>query len=172
MPLQLVYSEEGVAETTHELRAMGVRFLEPEPILHLIGAALRGIETELFLEQGHGSWPPLAPSTIAKKGFDTILVESHGLMESLTDESDAAHIEIIQRDELIFGTNDPKAGWARRGDTKRNRPPRDPLQVHETDVKAFSKAIQAYLVGVERTGFSGLTDPSTFHTGETAVFGV
>jgi hypothetical protein len=153
VPLQLVYSEEGVAETTHELRAMGVRFLEPEPILKLIGAALREIERELFIEQGYGSWEPLAPRTVAEKGHETILVDTHGLMDSLTDEGDGAHIEIIQRDELIFGTSDPKAGWARRGDAERNRPPRDPLQVHETDVKAFSKAVQAYLVGVDRTEF-------------------
>lgn len=163
MPVGLDYEINGIAEVEHDLLGFAARSMVPEPALRLVASAIRSIEQELFASEGKGNWPPLAASTVAKKGHNRILVETEALKDSLTEQGDGAHFEIFQRNELIYGSSDPKAALHKAGTSK--MPKRDPLIVDASDVKAFSKAIQAYLMGVERTEFGlqsfglGLTEP-------------
>ena len=59
-----------------------------------------------------GPWPALAPSTVAKKGFDTILVETGDLAATLTGIGGDAIREVFSEGDttgLVFGTSDPKS---------------------------------------------------------------
>jgi hypothetical protein len=176
VPVSLHYEIDGAAEVEHDLLGMGMRFLEPRPVLGLIADALRASEIELFDSDGKGTWPPLAAATIARKGNADILEDTDALRASLTEKDAAGHFEIIQGSELMFGTGvvsedgTPYARFHKTG--TKHMPKRDPLFIDESDMVLFSKAIQAYLVGAERSEFGALTDSGTFFTGETTTFGV
>lgn len=165
MGVGLHYTIKGDKEVEHDLLGLSARAIEPRPVLTLIAEQLRGIERELFETEGKGTWAPLASSTVARKGNDKILVDQGDLMDSLT-ESGGDNFAIIQRNELIFGTSDPKAGFHRTGTSR--MPARDPLQVDGVDLKRFSKAFQMYLMGDERAAFG----VGSFGMGATEPFGI
>jgi hypothetical protein len=53
-------------------------------VLKGIGVLAEGIIQDAFKTGGFGSWRPLRPSTIAKKGSSTILIETQQLRNSIT----------------------------------------------------------------------------------------
>lgn len=59
-------------------------------------------------------WRPLAPSTVAKKGHDTILVDKQRLMRSLTTRS-VYSISQVRGNELTYGTADPHSRFHQFG---------------------------------------------------------
>lgn len=73
-------------------------------------------------------WAPLAPSTIAKKGHGTILVDKGDLMNSLVGNNQNAIRDIYDR-EMHFGTSDPKAIYHDQG--TRKMPARPPVGISE-----------------------------------------
>lgn len=82
-------------------RAMVTDVLEPAVI-------------EQFETAGHGTWAELAPSTIKRKGHDTILFETGGLYRSfLTGGAD--HVEEITRDQLRWGSSLARALFHQTG---------------------------------------------------------
>jgi len=71
-------------------------------------------------------WPPLAPSTLAKKSADTPLLETGEMRDSIEHSSNA--------DEARIGSNNDKAVWHELGTS--HVPPRSFLMqaaVHKTD---------------------------------------
>lgn len=68
------------------------------------------------------AWPPLAAATIARKGHDTILVESERLRRSLTTKGHTDHAGEIFDRGLTFGTSVPYSIFHQRG--MRNVPQR------------------------------------------------
>jgi phage gpG-like protein len=169
--MRLTYEVEGIGKVEHDMLGMAERALEPRPILEAFAAELRQMEQDLFDAQGGGKWPPLAASTIERKGHDTILVDSGALEKSLVDEHAEGHLEEIIGNELLFGTNLTSddgtyyPGLLRSG--TKNMPARDPLIFQEQDLRRFSKAVQAWLVGAERAEFG----VGSFGGGMTVPFG-
>jgi phage gpG-like protein len=154
------YNVEGIEPVAHKLMAFAAKALEPAPALELVAEELRKIEAALFDEQGHGAWPPLATSTVERKGSDVIGIDSEAMKRSLTEEGAEGATAVILGDELIFGTaltNDegfpyPKVfndGRSRNG----HQPPRPLFKIRPEDLRMISKGIQAYLVGVDRALF-------------------
>lgn len=158
MPLAVRYDVDGLPAVHHRLRSMELRFLDTTAMLKMFVAMLRKIERELFEQEGKGQWPPLSPVTVERKGHDKILRETDALMESLTEEGAAGSFEIYAGDEVHFGTNVVSEegfnypGALQSGTAK--MPPRDPLPgPDQADLRAYTKGIQAYLVGVDRAMF-------------------
>ena len=156
--MRVRYFVDGLGEVEHDLLAMAERALEPGPVLRLIGKGLQQREAEAFATGGFGQWAPLSPSTIAAKGHDTILVDTGDLMASLTEEGAEGALFEVNGSELHFGTNLTSEdgtyypGLLRTGTSR--MPARDPLpELDESDLLLFSKAIQTYIVGVDRAEF-------------------
>jgi phage gpG-like protein len=166
-PLTLHYTVSGDEEVEHDLLGIGARALEPRPILERLASHLRRKEEELFESGGAGRWEPLAPTTIARKGSSTILVDTGALRDSLTEEGAADHFEQILGEELVFGTYDSKAGYHRRGTSR--MPARDPLVTGaDLNLREITREIQAYLMGLERGAFG----VSPFSTATLDPFGL
>lgn len=103
------------------------------------------IEREVFSTRGHGSWPPLAESTIAQKskhGYPLDpLVRTGALKNELT--SGSAHH--ITPDSMVYGTDLDYAHWHQDGGTKSGRPPKRTLiDVDNVDAR---RKLEAGVVG-------------------------
>lgn len=85
------------------------------------------------------SWPPLAPSTIKRKGHDRILVEHGDLQRSLETVGGPNNIAATTGQGLLFGTSDPKAGFHQSG--TRNMPARPPVGVSLARVNQLTEMI-------------------------------
>lgn len=89
---------------------------------------LKGFEESLIEEHaGHFSgrvdssgsiWPPLAASTIKKKGHDVPLVETGEMKKSVLNSSHPDHVGATSHRGLIFGTEDRKAIFHQFGTAK------------------------------------------------------
>jgi len=112
------------------------------------------IEAEQFASSGRGAWPPLAESTVARKGHGEILVDTGALKASLLDPNEAMHIAGMS---AWYGTEVEYAHWHQTGGTIAGRPPQrqvipDPLPVDvrrrlETVQVAWINEIAARTVG-------------------------
>lgn len=69
-------------------------------VLEKVAVALED-KAKSLIGSPQAGWPPLAPSTIERKGADTPLLETGELSESIEHTVDAR--------EAYVGTNDPKA---------------------------------------------------------------
>ncbi len=69
-------------------------------------------------------WAPLAPSTVARKGHDIILVETGAMRASLVGQTGDS-IRDAGADFATFGTSDEKAAFHQEG--TRNMPARPPV---------------------------------------------
>jgi phage gpG-like protein len=165
MPLKIEYSVEGATKVRHDLLGMSARALEPAPLLEAFADQLRGIERDLFDAEGYG-WAPLAASTVERKGSATILRESDDLFNSLTQRGAKGSHQEIFGSELVFGTEIEYATFHRTGTSR--MPQRDPLPApREQDLRRFTKAVQAWLIGGDRAEFG----VGSFGAGLTNVFG-
>lgn len=158
MPVTVIYNVEGIEPVAHRLMAFAAKAIDPAPALEFVAEQLRMIEAALFAAEGYGAWPPLASSTIAAKGHDTIGIDSKAMLESLTDENAEGAMHLIIGDELIFGTNlTSEEGFpypkAFNDGTRSGQPPRPLFNIRPEDLRMISKGIQAYLVGVDRALF-------------------
>lgn len=150
----LRYTVEGLGTVEHELLGMGERALEPGPVLTLIGKAMQRIEQALFDSGGNGQWPPLAASTVAMKGNSKILRDTDALMDSLTsgDSFEVNGSELLFFTDVTSDDGTPYPSLLKSGTSR--MPPRDPLPTPSgSDIRMFSKAIQAYIIGQERAEF-------------------
>lgn len=92
---------------------------------------LGAMEQEWFASNGQGTWPPLADSTVARKGHSTILVDTGDLKASITDPGRAMQIHGV---EAEYGTDVEYAIYHQDGGYVAGRPPQrqvipDPLPV-------------------------------------------
>lgn len=159
MPFAVHYSVVGGKSVQHKMLGMGARALEPGPVLELIGMAILKTEADLFAEEGRGAWPPLSPATVAMKGHDTILRDSDALLRSLTVRGAEGNLFEVDGDTLHIGTSLTSEdgayypGFLKTG--TRRMPARDPLpEPREQDMRLYTKAIQRWLVGADRSEFS------------------
>lgn len=77
-------------------------------------------------------WRPLAPSTVARKGHDTILVETTQLVQSLVSETSES-VRAVSERGLIFGTSDEKAMFHQEGTARMPARPMVGLQEEYLD---------------------------------------
>lgn len=159
MPARLSYDVDGLPKVEHRLLGMAQRALEPTPILKGFQDLLEREAEERFESDGDGEWEPLSPVTIDKKGSDIIGRDTDAMMASLTDEGAEGALREIIGDELIFGTNLTNEegvyypgifDQGRRSGRQPARPLFDPARLN---LRTFTKAVQAYLVAVDRAEF-------------------
>lgn len=85
-----------------------------------------------------GKWPALAPRTVKKKGFDTILIETNTMRSSLLFDG-PNHVEDVEERYLVWGTSDEKARIHQDGTDR--IPQRAFVGVSETTTDAIAEVI-------------------------------
>jgi phage gpG-like protein len=157
--LGIHFTATGVAETEREMLGISGRAYNMEPALHLIALDMRDDERELFATSGASSgepWAELKESTLRRKaalGYPSaILIASSDLEASLTEQG-GDHVEEITPFGLTFGTSVPYAGFHQKGAPNANIPQRKVLDFSELRIRAWTKTIQGYIVGVDRELF-------------------
>lgn len=157
MPFAIRYEVEGEKAVEHRLLALGQRAIETQPLLEAFLREWEAIIGATFEAEGYGSWEPLAPATVARKGSSVILRESDALMDSLTSDGAEGAIREVFGDELVFGTNlTTEEGFAYPAalqDGTSRMPARDPLTYPDTALKRFTKATHAWLMSADRAEF-------------------
>lgn len=118
--------------------------------MRAISNDLFAIERSQFVSNGRrggGSWAPLKPDTIKRKGNARILVEDRGLVDSVTHRDAEFQILEVQNTELIFGTSRPWA-WTHQGPSRAREdlPVRQFIKILPTDVNRWAGMIARHLV--------------------------
>lgn len=142
----------GDVQVNRKLLRFNDRAQDASPAFRTIAGNLRDWETRQFATEGafaSGGWDPLSPSTVttkAREGLSPRILEATGaLRESLTSRTDAGHVEIIGRQELVFGTQSPSARFHQRGTSR--MPRRRPLEIRARDRADMVKTLQRHMVG-------------------------
>lgn len=97
----------GDTQFDREIRATGSRATRARPLFNALGEKLQLIEREQFQTSGARSgrpWAPLAPSTVQRKGHDTILVDTGALRDSF-NYGDPLNIFEATDDYLHWGSD-------------------------------------------------------------------
>jgi len=169
MAVAVLFDVDGAADVEHQLLGMGARAIATRPLLEAFMDLLQNAMTERFAAEGEGDWEPLSAATVAKKGSSVIGRETDAMMDALTSEGAEGALREIFGDELIFGVNltteDGVPYPAIFNDGSGRQPARPIFNLANLDLRRFSKAVQAYLMGAERSEF-GVGD---FGVGSTAL---
>lgn len=121
-------------------------FTEP---FELVGEDVRKFTNERFDNEGYGDWPPLAPSTIARKirlygNPKTILKASESLVDSLTIKGAAGNVTRIFPTLAEFGTSIFYAIFHQTGTSR--MPAREIFLLREEEKRQVVRTIQRYLI--------------------------
>ena len=126
----------GLDETVALLDGMVSRTSDLRPAWRGIAQDMRQRERELFEAGGRGLWAPLKASTVRRKGGQgRLLVDTGGLLASLTRRGDQYAVEDITETSLVFGTRNPVSNLLRRG--VRGAVSRDPLPAFQAPEREF-----------------------------------
>lgn len=172
MPVAVHYEVDGLSDVEHHLLGVGARAVEPRPLLEMFADQLRQLMGDVFAREGPG-WAPLAAATVAKKGSSVIGRETDAMMEALTSKDAEGHLEEFFGDELVFGinlTNDEGFPYpvAFNDGTRTGQPARQLFSLQHHDLRRFTKAVHAYVMGADRSEFG----VGSFGMGLTTPFGV
>jgi len=170
MPVGVLYDIDGVAQVEHQLLGMGARAVESRPVLAMLMQDLEQIMKNRFAEEGPG-WAPLAESTVRRKGFSQVGRETDAMMDSLTGEGSGSVREIFG-DELVFGTSVVSENGfpypAAFHEGRAGQPARPIFEIDGSDLRRFSKTVQAWIMGAERSEFG----VGSFGMSATSPFGI
>jgi len=142
---------EGEELIARQLSRFGEGVKDFSPAFRTMVEELYQIERAQFETQGSksGGWDALAPSTVKRKGFDTIMVASRRLFKSLT-QSGGDNVADVTPNQLTFGTR-VLYGVYHQSPAARTRLPRRPvIAFTEEDKQALVKVLQEYLVGIAK----------------------
>ena len=94
-------------------------------------------------------WLPLSPVTVARKGHDTILVDSTTMRKSVVLRDAPHHIERMGKsasgeDEIVFGTDVNYAVFHQEGTSK--TPQREFLGLEEKDADEIADIVADHIV--------------------------
>lgn len=135
------------ARLDHAADAVGTM----EGVLGRIAEDMMRIEKIVFDSQGRrggGSWKPLDPATIKRKGSSRILVETGALEASLTEPGATFQVLKIGPNYVEFGTDHPAAEFHQEGTS---RMPRRPLiKLVPGDITRWERMIETHLVRAHR----------------------
>jgi len=155
------YDVDGLEPVEHRLLSMAGRALETRPLLEVFARQLEKEEGDRFADEGAGEWPPLAASTVARKGSSVIGRETDAMMDALTSEdAEGALREFIGEEELVFGVNlTTEEGFPypvafNDGNRDGAQPPRPLFHISEWTLRAFTKNVHAYLMAADRAEFA------------------
>lgn len=120
--------------------------------LDQIGAKFAEKTTQNFLSESSPSgspWEPLSPFTIAKKGHDTILVDSTTMRKSVVLRDAPHHIERIGKnaageEEIVYGTDVAYAVFHQEGTAR--MPQREFLGLEEKDADDIAEIVADHIV--------------------------
>ncbi len=143
---------------------------------------------EHFLTAGNGTWAALAPSTVQRKGHDTILFDSGALFRSF-QKGGADHVEEISRDRLRWGSRRPYALFHQTGTGAgfqsifkapgaRGMPMRTILSLTELNKRAMRSMLVRQLAQIaRREGYAVMSsqtdvDPLAARSGGSAMLGL
>lgn len=115
----LLVVEADVTAAQDWVREIGDR-LESSHSLEIVSDEMADYMAEVFATANFGTWAPLSPETVAIKGNARILVDTGGLLDSLTGHG-RAHIE---GDSVNLTTDERSAPYLKSG--ARGMPTRDP----------------------------------------------
>jgi phage gpG-like protein len=150
------------------LLRFGERAMDATLLWEAVGEDLLNMEFDLFQSEGasgaSGKWADLAPSTIARKGHDTILQDTGELMASLT-QRDAqgergGNIFEVTPEHLRFGTSDPVAGYHQSGTSR--MPQRKVIDLKEEQKAGLVSVVQRFIIHGDRGYKTPLTEFLTF----------
>jgi phage gpG-like protein len=82
-------------------------------------------------------WAPLAPSTIARKGHDTILIDTKAMANSIVSQNSPNHVQHISRQEMNWGSADEKLPFHQFGTSR--MPARPPVGVTEAGANRIAE---------------------------------
>jgi len=103
------------------------------------------LEGQIFMSQGRGAWASLAPSTVARKGFQLILVETGALRASVTSKTPHT-VAAIDGTTLRFGTTLPYAAYLAAG--TRRMPARPFLPTSDEIAEIVQKRQREYMMKI------------------------
>jgi phage gpG-like protein len=92
------------------------------------------------------AWKPLAPSTIAKKGHDRILIETGALNNSLVLRNAEGAVREVTEDSIRFGTDIEYSQYHQQGARRRQRR------------TATGRFASGFIFGLPQRKHVGLTD--------------
>ncbi len=152
--LELRIDEFGDVQLSRRLLRFGDAAGDMSPAFRNIVDEFARIGWQQFSSEGQfasAGWAPLAASTIAAKGHDTILSADGDLEESLTGTTDGPLREVtIRRDEMAFVS---RVDYARYHQTGTSRMPRRrPFELRDRDRRKVVKIMQEHLVADLRSG--------------------
>lgn len=155
MPLELRIEEFGDVQLSRSLLRFGDVAGDMRPAFRRIASRFAQVGEQQFDSEGQfgsGGWDPLAASTIAAKGNDTILVDEGDLRESLTGDDDRPGVRRvrIEPDELEWVSLDPKGRFHQRGTSR--MPKRPPFELPERERRGVIKELQTDLIRALREG--------------------
>ena len=107
------------------LNNLAVNISNPdEKLMKRLGGVVLGDIDQRFMTRGRGTWAPLSPRTIKRKGHDYVLIDSGAMFKSVT-------ITELSRGKVAVGVlyagkkHDPKVpGYHQAGAPARNLPQR------------------------------------------------
>lgn len=126
--------------------------IEFREALDQIGAKFAEKTSQNFLSESSPSglpWEPLSPVTVARKGHDTILVDSNTMRKSVVLRDAPHHIERIGRnaagdDEIVYGTDVMYAVIHQEGSGR--IPQREFLGLEEKDADDIADIVADHIV--------------------------
>lgn len=113
--------ESDIADAHRLLEGIGDRLQQSRPLLAELGDELREHAEAAFATGGFGTWAPLSPQRVSEKGSSRILIDTGGLLDSLTGGGSVD----IDDESVTLSSDHPGGGFARAG--ARGAPRRDPL---------------------------------------------
>lgn len=125
--------------------ATDFRAIRYRDILGVFSDELESTHDEYFNQDqnpGGRPWAPLAPSTVRRKGHDTILEETGRLRQSLTQKSSDAIRSVWEQAHdqgLVFGTEVPYTIFHQEGTT--NMPDRKPVGVNRKKADEWAQRV-------------------------------
>ena len=122
----------------------GRKAVEAKPVFELIFHDMMRVEEAVWSSggrRGGGSWKPLADSTVLKKGFDTILVDTGELQSSLTEDEAPSQIKEVTHDSAELGTTRPWAFTHQYGSKKAHVPKRTFLKFTARDSERWGRML-------------------------------
>lgn len=99
------------------------RLENPRPLLELMAEEIRDYERDVFATRGFGRWPALDPDYAKRKGGGRMLVDTGGLLDSLTRHPARGAVQRISGDSVTVASTDVAAIMHKHG---RHVPRRDP----------------------------------------------
>lgn len=122
------------------IREIGDR-LESPRALEVVSDEMSDYLAEVFATANFGTWAPLSPSTIATKGNSRILVDTGGLLDSLTGHGRGRH----EGDSISITTHERSAGFLKSG--AHGAPARDPApEPRAGEVHQWAEHLLGFLV--------------------------